>query len=61
MSSTVAPPVENPVDVLTKSEPASFDNLQAIIFSSSVKRQVSIITLVSAFPFAASTTALYHF
>ena len=43
-SSIVAPPVEKPVDVLTKSAPASTDNLQALTFSSSVNKQVSIIT-----------------
>src|SRR5690625_6177908 len=48
MSSTVAPPPENPVDVLTKSAFASFANLQARTFSSSVNKAVSIITFVSA-------------
>ena len=61
ISEAVAPPVENPVEVLTKSAPASLDNSQAITFSSSVKRQVSIITFVNAFPLAASTTAFISF
>jgi len=41
----VAPPVEKPVEVLTKAAPASSDNSQPFTFSSSVKRQVSIMTL----------------
>ena len=53
----IAPPVENPVDVFTKSAPASFANWQASTFSSSVNRQVSIITFTSLLPLA-STTAL---
>ena len=61
ISSGVAPPVENPVDVLTKSAPAFLANSQALTFSSSVKRQVSIITFVSAFLSAASTTAFISF
>src|SRR5690554_738377 len=44
-SSRVAPPVEKPVEVLTKRAPAFLAARQAIIFSSSVRRQVSIITL----------------
>ena len=43
-SLAVAPPVENPVEVLTKSALASLDSLQALTFSSSVNKQVSIIT-----------------
>jgi hypothetical protein len=31
---------------LTKSAPAAFDNVQAVIFSSSVKSAASIITLL---------------
>jgi hypothetical protein len=45
MSSTVAFPPKKPVEVLTKSAPASFASLHAIIFSSRVKRAVSIMTL----------------
>ncbi|GAT38310.1 deoxyribose-phosphate aldolase [Listeria monocytogenes] len=57
ISSAVAPPVENPVDVLTKSVPAFTAISHARTFSSSVNRQVSIITFTNAFPLAASTTA----
>lgn len=32
MSATLAPPVEKPVDVLTKSAPASLANSQALTF-----------------------------
>ena len=55
-SSTVAPPVDNPVEVFTKSAPAFTDNSHARTFSSSVRRQVSIITFTTA-PLDASTTA----
>ena len=40
----MAPPVEKPVLVLTKSAPASLDNKHALTFSSSVNKQVSMIT-----------------
>ena len=39
-SAAVAPPVENPVEVLTKSAPASCAWRQAVRFSASVRRQV---------------------
>jgi hypothetical protein len=55
ISSAVAPPDENPVDVLTKSAPAASANSHALTFSSSVNKQVSIITLVVT-PLAAETT-----
>ena len=42
---TVAPPPANPVDVLTKSAPASFEIREAMVFSSSVNNVVSIMTL----------------
>ena len=61
ISCDVAPPVENPVEVFTKSAPASFDNSQAITFSSSVNKQVSIITFTKALSLAASTTAFISF
>jgi tetratricopeptide (TPR) repeat protein len=44
-SCTVAPPLENPVEVFTKSAPAFFAARHARTFSSSVNRAVSIITL----------------
>jgi len=44
-SATVAPPFEKPVEVLTKSAPAFFAAWQALTFSSSLSRAVSIITL----------------
>ena len=53
--------VENPVDVFTKSAPASFAARQAFFFSSSVRRQVSRITFTSALPSAACTTASMSF
>ena len=56
-SSSVAPPVEKPVDVLTKSAPASTESSHAFLFSWSVNKEVSMITLTIALPFAASTTA----
>ena len=40
----LCPPVENPVEVFTKSAPASFANSHAFTFSSSVRRQVSMMT-----------------
>ena len=43
-SLTVAPPVENPVEVLTKSALASFASLQARTISSSLSKQHSRIT-----------------
>ncbi len=45
---TVAPPLEKPVDVFTKSSPASMAGEPAVIFSSSVNKHVSRITLVAA-------------
>ena len=55
-SSTVAPDnPPNPVDVLTKSAPAYLAITQALIFSSSVRRAVSNITLTILSP-ADSTT-----
>ena len=47
-SSSVAPPVMKPVEVLMKSAPESVTTSQAATYSSSVRRQVSIITLRSA-------------
>ena len=47
-SATLAPPLLNPVDVLTKSAPAASDSSQAFTISSSERRQVSIITLTNA-------------
>ena len=55
ISSSVAPKNEKPVDVLIKSAPAFTASSETIFFSSSVKRQVSIITFTQ-FPSAASTT-----
>ena len=49
-SSTVAPPVEKPVDVLTKSAPPSTVRRLARTFSSSVSRQHSMMTLRCAPP-----------
>ena len=46
MSPVVAPPLENPVEVFTKSAPARFASMHALIFSSSVNNPVSRITLV---------------
>ena len=58
MSSAVAPPLANPVEVFTKSAPAFMLNSQARTFSSSVSSAVSRITLLSARPsLQASTTA----
>lgn len=56
ISSVVAPPVENPVEVFTNAAPAAFAARQAFTFSSSVSRQVSMMTLTMA-GFAALTTA----
>ena len=47
---TVAPPGPNPVEVLTKSAPATLASWQAITFSSSVSSAASIITLRIALP-----------
>ncbi len=47
-SAAVAPPGPKPVDVFTKSAPAAFDSVQAVIFSSSVSSAVSMITLLPA-------------
>ena len=52
MSSTVAPPVENPVDVLTKSAPACLARFHTRIFSSTVNKQVSRITFNTLEPHA---------
>jgi hypothetical protein len=46
-SAAVAPPGPNPVEVFTKSAPAAFDSVQAVIFSSSVRRAASMITLLT--------------
>ena len=59
-SSIVAPFVLKPVDVLTKAAFASSAHLQAAIFSSSVNRQVSMITLTIA-GLLASTISLISF
>ncbi|MPM38728.1 hypothetical protein SDC9_85358 [bioreactor metagenome] len=56
ISSVVAPPVENPVEVFTNAAPAAFAARQALTFSSSLSRQVSMMTLTMAGA-AASTTA----
>ena len=48
--SGVVPPVPKPVEVFTKSAPASCDNRHAKTFSSSVRRHVSIITFTLAPP-----------
>ena len=48
MSSTVAPPGPNPVEVLTKAAPASLDSVQPMIFSSVVSAPVSRITFTLA-------------
>ena len=55
-SSTVAPPVEKPVLVFTNATPAATQSLQARTFSSSLRRQHSMIAL-TGLPWAASTTA----
>ncbi len=55
-SAAVAPPGPNPVEVLTKSAPAAFDNTQARTFSSSFSRAASMMTLVSAPPRRAAST-----
>ena len=55
-SSAVAPPVEKPVDVFTNFAPATSAARQAEIFSSSVRRQVSMMTFTTALG-TASTTA----
>ena len=57
-ASTVAPPVEKPVDVFTKSAPAAKAQAHALRISSSVSRQISKITFTKALPSAAATTAL---
>ena len=58
MSSTVAPPVEKPVEVLMKSAPAARESSEARSFSSKVSRQVSRMTLTMApAAWASSTTA----
>ena len=57
-SSTVAPPVEKPVEVLTKSAPAATDRRHAARFSASDSRHVSMITLSTASGQAARTAAI---
>ena len=57
ISSAVAPPVENPVEVLTKSAPALLAISHAFTFSASVRRHVSSMTLTIVLPWAARTTA----
>jgi hypothetical protein len=47
-SSTVAPPLPNPVEVLTNAAPASFDIAQPMTFSSWVRAEVSRITFTPA-------------
>ena len=59
-SSRVAPPLEKPVEVLMKSAPQSATMRHMCIFSSSVSRQHSIITL-RIFPRVASRTARISF
>ena len=54
-SSAVAPPVEKPVEVFTNFAPAASAARHAVIFSSSVKRHVSMMTFTAA-PGTASTT-----
>ena len=48
MSSVVAPPGPNPVDVFTKCAPEIFDSVQPMIFSSALSAPVSRITLTRA-------------
>ena len=60
ISSFVAPPVEKPVDVLTKSAPASLASKHALTFSSSLNKQVSIITF-KVLPWQACLIALISF
>ena len=55
-ASTLAPPVEKPVEVLTKAAPASAQIMQARAISSLLSRQVSRITL-TGWPAQACTTA----
>ena len=55
-SSTVAPPVEKPVEVFTNFAPAASAMRQAVIFSSRVSRHVSMMTFTAASG-TASTTA----
>ena len=45
MSANVAPAFEKPVEVLMKSAPALVTSSHILIFSSSVRRQVSMMTL----------------
>ena len=52
-SSKVAPPLEKPVEVLMKSAPASVTSLHMVTFSSSVSRQVSMMTFNTSAPQAA--------
>ncbi len=58
MSSTVAPPPPNPVDVLTKAAPAAFESADAMTFSRSVSFDVSRMTLTGYGAAAATTPAM---
>ena len=58
ISSNVAPDVENPVDVLMKSAPASVTISHILIFSSSVNRHVSMITFNILSPHALFNNAI---
>ena len=58
MSWKVAPAVEKPVLVLIKSAPASTTMSHIFSFSSSVSRQVSMMTLSTLSPTAALTAAM---
>ncbi|CAG5144500.1 Uncharacterised protein [Streptococcus pneumoniae] len=57
-SAIVAPPVEKPVDVLTKSAPAFWANWQTTTFSWSVRRQASIMTFTNLSPLASTTARI---
>ncbi len=46
-SAAVAPPEAKPVEVFTKSAPAAFESVHAVIFSSSVNSAASMITLLT--------------
>ena len=58
-SATVAPPVPQPVEVLTMSASASLARRQATTFSSSVSREVSMMTFVIA-PASWQTSAIFR-
>ena len=49
-SCAVAPPVEKPVLVFTKSAPASLEAIHALTYSSSVNKHVSIMTFKTLEP-----------